>query len=424
MAIDNAKKKEQTSVVTEVPETTEKKGTATNTTTQQQPAKTENIPLYAAAEQKVDKDAKTTTPVQPASATPITTPTSNSQVGTAMQKIDSALQPYSSKWQGLIDSTLNSLQNGKPFSYDLNGDILYHQYAEQFGRSADRAMRDTVGQVSALSGGYGNSYAQTAGQQAYSDTMSGLNDVIPQLYQLALNKYNQEKQDLKDMLSIYQDMENSDYGKYIDERDFAYTKGVDDRNFAYNEQQDIKNTAINMLNSGITPDDSILEKAGISPDVAQKWANSVVTGREEFDYGVQSDMRNEAISLLSSGIEVDKATLAKAGISEDFANKLLTAAKTAVVSSAGSYTGNQNSKLSTDDYIDVVDKIDEKFKTQGYDAASKWLFAHYDGLGLTYDDAVNILMGYEKPNDNKTIVDNILDVGKQVWSNLTNWVGG
>lgn len=176
-------------------------------------------PLQSAAEQKVDNDVKAAT-TQPATAAQSTK--STSMVDAAMQKLDSQSQPYNSQWQTLRDDAINQLQNRDPFNYDLNGDILYQQYADIYGRNADKAMKDTVGKVSSLSGGYGNSYAQTAGQQAYSETMSGLNDIVPELYQLAQSRYDQEGQELKDMVSLYQGLDESDYNRFSNERDYAH----------------------------------------------------------------------------------------------------------------------------------------------------------------------------------------------------------
>lgn len=198
-----------------------------------------NSPIYETAAQKVDNDAIKTESSTVPSNTPgaSTTSTVPPLVESAMQKLNSDMAPYASKYQGDIEATLSAIENKKPFSYDLNGDIIYHQYADIYGRNAEKAMKNTVGQVSSLSGGYGNSYAQTAGQQAYADTMSGLNDIIPELYNLAYNKYNQEQQDMKDMLSIYQSMDNADYGRYIDDRNYNYQLGRDAVNDAWRQTE-------------------------------------------------------------------------------------------------------------------------------------------------------------------------------------------
>lgn len=78
------------------------------------------------------------------------------------------------------------------------------------------AMQDTMGRAAALTGGYGNSYAQRVGQQTYQGYLQGLNDKVPELYQLALDKYNQETSDLYNQYSLLGQRENQDYGRYRD----------------------------------------------------------------------------------------------------------------------------------------------------------------------------------------------------------------
>ena len=82
--------------------------------------------------------------------------------------------------------------NRKDFSYDMNSDVLYNQYKDQYQALGQTAMADTMAQASALTGGYGNSYASTVGNQAYQSYLSQLNDKVPELYQLALDNYNRQ----------------------------------------------------------------------------------------------------------------------------------------------------------------------------------------------------------------------------------------
>lgn len=123
---------------------------------------------------------------------------------------------YQSNWQAQLDETLNKILNREKFSYDLNGDALYQQYKDQFTTQGQQAMMDTMGQAQAMTGGYGNSYAQTVGQQTYQGYLQQLNDKVPELYQIALNQYNQEGQDLYNQYGLYADRENLDYGRYRD----------------------------------------------------------------------------------------------------------------------------------------------------------------------------------------------------------------
>ena len=179
---------------------------------------------------------------------------------------------YQSQWQSQLDDTINKILNREKFSYDLNGDALYQQYKDKYIQQGKMAMGDAIGQASAMTGGYGNSYAQSVGQQQYQASLENLNDIVPELYQMAYDKYNQEGQDLYNQYSMLGAQEEQDYGRYRDsvsdwqserdylagrydserdfdyskydnERDFAYGQYVDDRNFAYGKYADDRNFA-------------------------------------------------------------------------------------------------------------------------------------------------------------------------------------
>lgn len=163
---------------------------------------------------------------------------------------------YESKWQQQLADTLAQIQNREKFTYDLNGDALYNQYKDQYVRQGQLAMQDTIGQTAALTGGYGNTYSQNAGQQAYHGYLQGLNDKVPQLYQMAYDMYNTEGQKMMDMYAMLGQQEAMDYDRYRDtvgdyeakrdyltniynaERDYDYGKYADDRDFAYNQYRD------------------------------------------------------------------------------------------------------------------------------------------------------------------------------------------
>ncbi len=115
-----------------------------------------------------------------------------------------------------MQNTLDKINNREKFTYDLDGDALYNQYKDQYINAGRLAMADTMGQAAAMTGGYGNSYAATVGNQAYQGYLQKLNDKVPELYQMALNRYNQEGQDLKDNLAIQQALYNTEYGEYRD----------------------------------------------------------------------------------------------------------------------------------------------------------------------------------------------------------------
>lgn len=168
---------------------------------------------------------------------------------------------YESQWQTQLDDIMNKILNREKFSYDLNGDALYQQYKDKFVQQGKMAMGDAIGQASAMTGGYGNSYAQSVGQQAYQAQLNNLNDIVPELYQMAYDKYNQEGQDMLNQYDMVGDREDRDYGRYRDtvsdwlterdyltdrydtERDFDYSKYNNERDFAYGQYSDDKSYA-------------------------------------------------------------------------------------------------------------------------------------------------------------------------------------
>lgn len=126
-------------------------------------------------------------------------------------------KPYTSAYQGKIDTLLNDINNRKPFSYDFNADPLYNQYKDRYQDQGKMAMMDTQAESAALSGGYGNSYGVTAGNLAYQNYLKGLNDIIPDLHDSAYNKYSQEGQDMYNKLNAYQTAESQAYNRYQQE---------------------------------------------------------------------------------------------------------------------------------------------------------------------------------------------------------------
>lgn len=123
---------------------------------------------------------------------------------------------YTSKYGTQITNLADSIANRKGFSYDFTKDALYQNYKDQYTRAAQLGMQNATAQASALSGGYGNSYAATAGNLAYQENMAALNNVIPTLYEAAYNRYNTDLENQRADLSMYQGLDDTDYSRYRD----------------------------------------------------------------------------------------------------------------------------------------------------------------------------------------------------------------
>lgn len=175
-------------------------------------------------------------------------PTSDA-VARAQQMLDEHLAKgpgtYQSTWQEQLNEMLGQILNREKFSYDVNADALYRQMAEQYTMRGQQAMMDTMGQAAALTGGYGNSYALGAGQQAYQGYLQQLNDVVPDLYQMALSNYQMEGDALMDKFGALGAMEDQAYSRFQDDQNAYYTmldqllnQYYAERDFAYEQGRD------------------------------------------------------------------------------------------------------------------------------------------------------------------------------------------
>ena len=141
---------------------------------------------------------------------------------------------YTSKYQGKIDELTEAILNREAFTYDPEKDPTYQQYKESYTRNGERAMQDTLGQVSARTGGLASSYASSAAQQTYDGYMSALADKIPELRQLAYSMYMDEGNTQRANLEMLMALEQGDYAKYAD----LLGQWNTDRNFDYGVHRD------------------------------------------------------------------------------------------------------------------------------------------------------------------------------------------
>ena len=187
---------------------------------------------------------------------------------------------YASNYDAQLKQAMDRILNREAFHYNLDGDALYQRYRKQAIQNGRLAMTDAVGQAAALTGGYGNSYAQSVGQQAYSRQLDSLADRIPELYNLAMNQYQLQTQSLQqnyDLLSgaerqeyeryrnslaawqqeadrlwnIYTDTRDTDYDRYRDEiDDWKWQEEFNESKRRYNKKQAARAAARGSSRSG------------------------------------------------------------------------------------------------------------------------------------------------------------------------------
>lgn len=173
----------------------------------------------------------------------------------ALSRVEAVRQEkpeYEATYDRQLEALYDEIVNRRPFSYNINEDALYQQYKDQYVAQGRLAMQDTMGQAAALTGGYGNSYGQNLGQQAYQGYLRQLNNIVPELYSLAQNRYDQEGQKLMNQYAMLGDMADTEYGRYQDrlnqyrqdlsyaqdQADTAYDRGYTNWYNAYQQQRD------------------------------------------------------------------------------------------------------------------------------------------------------------------------------------------
>lgn len=130
--------------------------------------------------------------------------------------------PYQSKYQSQIDSLMQQMNNRK-IGYNYQNDPTYQQYKRQYETSARRAGENAQANAAAVSGGYGSSWATTAGEDAYANAMSGLDDVANSLYGQALDSFVDEQNDMYTQLQNLMTAESQDQQRYNQELSNYYS---------------------------------------------------------------------------------------------------------------------------------------------------------------------------------------------------------
>lgn len=216
-------------------------------------------------------------------------PSTNAAYTNAMAALENAkgeLPQYAGTYDDQLDSLYQQIVGRDKFKYDLNEDMFYQQAADRAMQMGNMAMMDTMGQAAALTGGYGNTYAQNVGQQAYQGYIQQLNDNIPQFYQMALDAHNAEGDRLMQQYGLLGDLANREYSQYQDElanywQNIGHLQGIADTEYGrgyenwYNAQQ----LGTSQQNANYDRLVSMMTTMGYQPS-AQEIANAGLTGEQ------------------------------------------------------------------------------------------------------------------------------------------------
>ena len=178
-----------------------------------------------------------------------------------------------------LEALYAAITGRRPFSYSAAEDPLYRSFADRYMQNGRMAMRDTMGSAAALTGGYGSSYAQAAGQQQYDEYLRQLSEALPELYGMAYQQYIDEGEALRGQYDLARQRQEDAYGRERDAQAAAYQKERDalaDARYqaeqdskaaqqSYKQRQDSYQNLVKLISgTGYRPSDAELSSAGLS----------------------------------------------------------------------------------------------------------------------------------------------------------------
>lgn len=137
---------------------------------------------------------------------------------------------FNATYKSQLNGVVGQINNSK-FEYDLNKDALYNQYKEQYQAMGNTAMQEAQADATALTGGFANSYAETAGQRAYNSYIQQLQNIVPQLYSQARQNYDTELSNLYNKANLYSGLNAQSYQEYAAGLEQKYNN----MNYLYNK---------------------------------------------------------------------------------------------------------------------------------------------------------------------------------------------
>lgn len=178
-------------------------------------------------------------------------------LATQLEKIQSGKTSYTDQ----VKDMMSQIQNREKFSYDVDSDPLFQQALSSAMNSGKTAMQDTIGQASALTGGYGSTYATTAGNQAYNAFIEDAYNNLPQYYQMAMDAYQMEGDEMYRQLGMLTDADETEYNRNLNAYDATYQHRNQMYNEAYTQFRDSKTDALNIANLKLSEHGQIVSDA-------------------------------------------------------------------------------------------------------------------------------------------------------------------
>lgn len=302
---------------------------------------------------------------------------------------------YAGTWADVLNQKVTNYINQDPYSYKSQNDASYQAAKDQYTKTGQQAMKDTMAQASAMTGGYGNTYAQSVGQQQYNAQMDNLSQKAIEYEQQAYNRYVSDREQQLNTINALQNLDNTEYSRNRDaindyntflnylQNKYTTLKSVDDDTF---------NREYNVWQQQLGAQGTLLSTA--QNNYQYENTNDI----NNYQFGVNTDLQKQQLAETArkntADIKLGQQQLAETKASRldtrNYNNKLL---KTKTTTSSKK-TGSSNNSNSTQGKVTIksIDKIVENGAKMYKDGTTAQLARYLNNLPSSYDNYIGDIL--------------------------------
>ncbi len=302
---------------------------------------------------------------------------------------------YAGTWADVLNQKVTNYINQDPYSYKSQNDASYQAAKDQYTKTGQQAMKDTMAQASALTGGYGNTYAQSVGQQQYNAQMDNLSQKAIEYEQQAYNRYVSDREQQLNTINALQNLDNTEYSRNRDaindyntflnylQNKYTTLKSVDDDTFS---------REYNVWQQQLGAQGTLLSTA------QNNYQYENTNDTNNYQFGVNTDLQKQQLAETArkntADIKLGQQQLAETKASRldtrNYNNKLL---KTKTTTSSKK-TGSSNNSNSTQGKVTIksIDKIVENGAKMYKNGTTAQLARYLNNLPSSYDNYIGDIL--------------------------------
>lgn len=291
---------------------------------------------------------------------------------------------YAGTWADVLNRKVTNYINQDPYSYKSQNDASYQAAKDQYTKTGQQAMKDTMAQASALTGGYGNTYSQSVGQQQYNAQMDNLSQKAIEYEQQAYNRYVSDREQQLNTINALQNLDNTEYSRNRD----AINDYNTFLNYLQNKYTTLKSVDDDTFNREYNIWQQQLGAQGTLMSTAQNnYQYENTNDINNYQFGVNTDLQKQQLAETkrknTADIKLGQQQLAETKASRiatnNYNNRLLNT-KTTTTKTSGS--SSSSDKVTTNAINKIVKNGAQMYK----DGTTARLANYLNNLPEQYDD--------------------------------------